>query len=45
MKIDDFLAESLQYIFVNHISRQANVTTDKWRGYGPIKIARPLQKV
>lgn len=35
-KIDDFSAQSLQYIFVDHISRAANVTTDKWRGYRPI---------
>lgn len=33
MKIDDFSARSLHYIFVNHISREARVTTDKWRGY------------
>ncbi|SHF51088.1 ISXO2-like transposase domain-containing protein [Salegentibacter echinorum] len=32
MKIDDFSAQSLQYIFINHISRNAKVTTDKWRG-------------
>lgn len=36
MKIDDFSAQSLQYIFVSHINRQAKVTTDKWRGYKPI---------
>ena len=36
MRIEDFSAKSLQYIFVNHISREANVTTDKWRGYKPI---------
>lgn len=36
MKIDDFSARSLQYIFVDHISREARVTTDKWRGYRPI---------
>ena len=36
MKIDDFSAKSLKYIFVNHISRDAKVTTDKWRGYRPI---------
>ena len=35
-KIADFSAESLQYIFNNHISRDAKVTTDKWRGYSPI---------
>ncbi|MCX2682250.1 IS1595 family transposase, partial [Galbibacter sp. EGI 63066] len=29
MKIDDFSARSLQYIFVDHISRDAKVTTDK----------------
>lgn len=38
-KIDDFSAESLQYIFVEHISRQANITTEKWRGYKPIAKA------
>ena len=36
MKIDNFSAQSLQYIFVNHISREAKVTTDKWKGYRPI---------
>ena len=36
MRIEDFSAKSLQYIFINHISREANVTTDKWRGYKPI---------
>lgn len=36
MSIDDFSAQSLQYIFVNHINREAKVTTDKWRGYKPI---------
>lgn len=36
MRIEDFSAQSLQYIFVNHISRDARVTTDKWRGYRPI---------
>lgn len=35
-KINDFSAQSLQYIFVDHISREANVTTDQWRGYRPI---------
>ncbi len=45
MKIDDFSAESLQYIFVNHISRQANVTIDKRRGYGPIKIAYNITQI
>ena len=36
MRIEDFSARSLQYIFVKHISRDAKITTDKWRGYRPI---------
>ena len=45
MKIDDFSAESLQYIFVNHISRDAKVTTDKWRGYRPIAKAYNITQI
>ena len=45
MKIDDFSAKSLQYIFVNHISRQAQVTTDKWRGYRPIAKAYNITQI
>jgi hypothetical protein len=45
MRIEDFSAESLQYIFVNHISREANVTTDKWRGYKPIAKAYNINQI
>ena len=45
MKIDDFSAPSLQYIFVNHISREAQVTTDKWRGYRPIAKAYDINQI
>jgi hypothetical protein len=45
MKIDDFSARSLQYIFVNHISREARVTTDKWRGYRPISKAYDITQI
>lgn len=45
MKITDFSARSLQYIFVNHISRQANVTTDKWKGYRPISKAYSINQI
>lgn len=31
MTIDDFSVQSLQYIFINHINREAKVTTDKRR--------------
>ena len=43
--IKDFSARSLQYIFVKHISRQAKVTTDKWKGYRPISKAYDITQV
>ena len=45
MKIHDFSAQSLQYIFVNHISRKAKVTTDKWKGYRPIAKAYDITQI
>lgn len=45
MRIEDFSARSLQYIFVNHISREAKVTTDKWRGYRPIAKAYDITQI
>lgn len=44
-RIDDFSARSLQYIFVDHISRDAKVTTDKWRGYRPIAKAYDITQI
>ncbi|GAA4107276.1 hypothetical protein GCM10022393_02440 [Aquimarina addita] len=45
MRIEDFSARSLQYIFVNNISRSAHVTTDKWRGYRPIAKAYDITQI
>lgn len=45
MRIEDFSAKSLQYIFVNYISRNAKVTTDKWRGYRPISKAYNITQI
>ena len=45
MRINDFSAQSLQYIFVDHISRKANVTTDQWRGYRPIAKAYNITQI
>jgi hypothetical protein len=45
MKIEDFSAESLQYIFVGHISREAKITTDKWRGYRPIAKVSDIKQI
>ena len=36
LKINDFSAKSLRTIFDKHISKQANITTDEWKGYKPI---------
>ena len=36
-RIDNYSSKELSKIFVSHISNQANVTTDKWRGYHPLK--------
>ncbi len=32
-------------MFINHISRDAKVTTDKWRGYGPITKAYNIKQI
>jgi len=45
MRIEDFSARSLQYMFVNHISRDANITTDNWRGYRPIAKAFNITQI
>jgi len=36
MKIDDYSAKELEKIFEKHISEQATVVTDKWKGYRPL---------
>ena len=35
--IDDYSARSLTPIFEEHISTTAQIVTDKWRGYTPLK--------
>lgn len=45
MRIEDFSAQSLQYMFINHISRDAKVTTDKWKGYRPIAKAYDITQI
>ena len=36
-KIKDFSGKSLRKIFDKHIDKSANVITDEWKGYRPIK--------
>ncbi|SFU56447.1 ISXO2-like transposase domain-containing protein [Pustulibacterium marinum] len=45
LKIRDFSARSLKYIFLKHIDRKAKVTTDKWKGYRPIAKAYDITQV
>ena len=37
LKIPDFSSKSLRTIFDKHISKTAQVTTDQWKGYKPMK--------
>jgi transposase-like protein len=36
-KVDGYSAADLREIFDRHISTEATVKTDKWRGYAPLK--------
>ena len=45
IKIENFCKQSLQYIFVNYISKNAKVITDKYRGYRPITIAYNITQI
>lgn len=36
-RIDNYSSKELSKIFVSHISNDAKVTTDKWKGYQPLK--------
>ena len=45
MRIEDFSARSLQYIFIKHISQDAQITTDKWKGYRPISKAYNINQI
>ena len=44
LKIPDFSSKSLRTIFDKHISKTAQVTTDEWKGYKPIKDFDITQK-
>lgn len=36
LKIDNYSSKELETIFKKHISEQANITTDQWKGYRPL---------
>jgi len=37
MNIDNYSSKELEKFFEKHISTEANVVTDKWKGYKPLK--------
>lgn len=43
--IDDYSSKSLRGIFDAHISKNAEVTTDGWRGYKPLKKEYKIDQV
>ncbi len=44
-RIDDASAKSLKTIFDQHIGKKCSVTTDKWRGYLPLRKDREIMQV
>jgi len=44
-KIDNYSAKELKGIFEKHISKEANVLTDKWKGYRPIMIDYKIEQI
>ena len=43
--IDDYSAKSFTPLFEQHISEEAKVVTDKWRGYSPLKKKYNIEQV
>lgn len=45
LKIKDFSAKSLRTIFDKHVSKQADITTDEWKGYKPIMKDYKIEQI
>lgn len=45
MKIDNYSSKELKRLFEAHISTEASVTTDCWRGYRPLKKDYTIEQV
>src|SRR5690625_431408 len=43
--IEDYSAKSLTPIFEQHIDENANVTTDKWTGYNPLRKKFKIEQI
>lgn len=44
-RIDDYSSGEIRKIFQKHISTQANVKTDKWTGYKPLKKEYNIEQI
>lgn len=44
-RIDDYSSGELCKIFESHISKQANIKTDKWTGYKPLKNEYNIEQI
>lgn len=44
-RIDDYSSGELGKIFESHISTQANIKTDKWTGYKPLKSEYNIEQI
>lgn len=45
LKIKDYSSKSLRRIFEKHISNEAKVTTDEWRGYKPLSKDYVIEQI
>jgi len=44
MKISDYSASELDRMFHKHISKDANITTDQWKGYRPLQMEYKIEQ-
>lgn len=45
MQIDNYSSKELLKMFDKHISQDANVLTDKWKGYRPISDSYSIEQI
>lgn len=45
LRIEDYSAKELMKMFSKHISKQANITTDQWKGYRPIQEEYNIEQI
>lgn len=45
MKIDNYSAKELKLLFKKHISKNADIVTDKWKGYRPLRDEYKIEQI